>query len=92
MKKTLLMALVLILASVMALSGCTATEEPVETGSEQEKVDGEDYVIGTYEDGRYRGIYEDRGEQQVSIQFHLEDNVISNVSFRHLYHSGNDYR
>ncbi len=45
----------------------------------------------TYDDGRYRGIYEDRGVQQVSIQFHLEDNVLKDLSYRHLYHGGNDY-
>lgn len=48
--------------------------------------------LGTYEDGRYRGIFADRGVQQVSIQFHLADNVLENLSYRHLYHSGTDYR
>ncbi|ABR47832.1 hypothetical protein Amet_1655 [Alkaliphilus metalliredigens QYMF] len=49
-------------------------------------------AVKVYEDGRYRGIYGDRGDQQVSIQFHLEDNLLTNLSYRHLYHSGNDYR
>lgn len=54
--------------------------------------DGYSVDLGEFEDGRYRGIYGDRGEQQVSIQFTLTNNVISNVSYRWLYHSGNDYR
>ncbi|MCC5911753.1 MAG: FMN-binding protein [Clostridiaceae bacterium] len=100
MKKVLLTASALVLASGLALTGCTATEELV---TAQEDVIGEDIVEETttiyeesemegYEDGRYRGIYGDGGEQQVSVQFDLEDNVISNVSFRHLYYSGTDYR
>jgi len=48
--------------------------------------------IGSYPDGRYRGIYGDRGDMQVSIQFSLENGNLTNISFRHLYHSGNDYR
>ena len=44
-------------------------------------------TIGEYEDGRYRGIYED----QVLIQFNLEDNVMKNINFRLLSHNGNNY-
>lgn len=51
-----------------------------------------DRSIGQYEDGRYRGIFGDRGAMQVSIQFSLENNVIKDLSFRHLFHGGNDYR
>lgn len=43
------------------------------------------------EDGRYRGTYGDRGDQQVAIQFSIENGKITNLSYRHLYHSGNDY-
>ncbi|MCH8529389.1 MAG: FMN-binding protein [Saccharospirillum sp.] len=43
-------------------------------------------------DGRYRGIFEDSGVQQVSIQFFVENGLIKNPSFRHLYYSGTDYR
>ncbi len=71
----------LILAGVVV--ACATVERPAVT---------EDGVVGRFDDGRYRGIYEDRGEQQVSIQFHLEDNVIHDVSYRHLYHSAIDYR
>ncbi len=38
------------------------------------------------------GIFGDRGVHQVAIQFHLEDNVIYDVSYRHLEHGGIDYR
>ncbi|SET68874.1 hypothetical protein SAMN05660297_03153 [Natronincola peptidivorans] len=95
MKKILLMTLVLILVSGVALTGCTATEEPVTAAEdvvEEPVAIEEDNESEDYENGRYRGIYGDGGEQQVSVQFDLEDNVISNVSFRHLYYSGTDYR
>ena len=48
--------------------------------------------LGSLPDGRYRGIYGDGGEQQVSIQFTLTDNIISNVSFRWLMYRGINYR
>ena len=44
-----------------------------------------------YEDGTYRGIFADRGDIQVALQFTLEDNVVTAISFRQLYHSGIDY-
>ncbi len=46
----------------------------------------------SYEDGRYRGIYVDRDEVQVVVQFDLEDNIVQSVSFRHLAYGGVDYR
>ncbi len=48
--------------------------------------------LGTYQDGRYRGTYGDGGEQQVSIQFDLRDNTISNVSYRHLQYRDTGFR
>ncbi|TVQ26733.1 MAG: FMN-binding protein [Spirochaetaceae bacterium] len=53
---------------------------------------GIDREIGSYADGRYRGIYGDGGEQQVSIQFDVTNNTFSNVSFRHLQYRGNSFR
>lgn len=48
--------------------------------------------IGSYQDGTYRGTYEDSGEQQVSIQFRLTDNTISNVSYRVLAYRDTSFR
>ncbi len=48
--------------------------------------------IGNYDDGTYRGIYSDAGEMQVSIQFKLENNTVSDVRFRHLAYAGTDFR
>ncbi len=45
----------------------------------------------SYQDGTYRGIFADRGDIQVSLQFTLEDNKVTVASFRELYHSGIDY-
>jgi len=105
MKKQLSIILILILAGMMVLSGCGGTdaeevdvvEDSVEETEASEEAQ-EEVVIpdvdlkGSYNDGTYRGTYGDRGEMQISIQFRLEDNHISDVSYRHLYHSGNDYR
>ncbi|HHY26463.1 MAG TPA: FMN-binding protein [Desulfitobacterium dehalogenans] len=44
-------------------------------------------TIGEYEDGRYRGIYED----QILIQLNLENNVMKDINFRLLSHNGNNY-
>ena len=49
-------------------------------------------AIGTYTNGRYRGIYGDSGEQQVSVQFDVNNNSIRNVSFRHLQYRGQNFR
>ena len=49
-------------------------------------------LLEDVEDGRYRGTYGDRGDIQVSIQFHVEDGMIQDLSYRHLFHSGTDYR
>ncbi|ACB84359.1 FMN-binding protein [Natranaerobius thermophilus] len=45
----------------------------------------------SFEDGTYRGIFEDGGEMQVNTQFTLEDNVITEIGFRHLSYGGEDY-
>ena len=46
----------------------------------------------SYEDGRYRGVYIDRDEVQVVIQFDIEDNIVQSISFRWLAYGGTDYR
>lgn len=46
----------------------------------------------SYKDGTYRGMFADRGDIQVAVQFALEDNIVKSVSFRQLYHGGKDYR
>ncbi|MEN1760602.1 FMN-binding protein [Anoxynatronum sibiricum] len=47
--------------------------------------------MGSYDDGTYRGIYSDAGEMQVSIQFKLANNTVSDVRFRHLAYGGTDF-
>lgn len=44
-----------------------------------------------FPDGRYRGTFSDRGYHQVGIQFHLENGVFRDITFRHLYYAGEDY-
>jgi len=44
-----------------------------------------------FEDGVYRGMFSDRGEIQVNVEFTLEDNVVTAIRYRHLAHQGVDY-
>lgn len=46
----------------------------------------------SFENGTYRGIFADRGDIQVAVEFKLEDNKITEISFRQLFYSGKDYR
>lgn len=46
---------------------------------------------GNYLDGTYRGNFSDRGEMQVGLQFKVEQGVIRDVSYRHLFYRGQDY-
>lgn len=48
--------------------------------------------VVSYENGTYRGIFADRGDIQVSVQYTLKDNKVESISFRQLFHNGNDYR
>ena len=57
-----------------------------------EEVNGEEVPEISYEDGRYRGVYIDRDEVQVVVQFDIEDNVVTSASFRWLAYGGTDYR
>jgi len=44
-----------------------------------------------YEDGTYRGVFLDRGEMQVNVQFTLENNEVTNITYRYLKYAGIDY-
>jgi uncharacterized protein with FMN-binding domain len=95
--------LIIALIILMVLAACTgntapttqpATTQAPETTTEPTTQGEEpgDIVEIQYGDGMYRGIYADRNEIQVSVQFNLKDNVLSNLSFRQLYYAGTDYR
>jgi len=53
--------------------------------------DGVDRAVEGYEDGTYRGVFVDRDDVQVNIQFTLEDNVVQSIGYRRLSHRGIDY-
>ena len=82
MKKTALL-LVIALAGVLVLSGCSQQDQVAERPGPVEI---------TYEDGRYRGTFGDDGYMQVSIQFTLEDNIVTAINFRHLQYGDENYR
>ncbi len=80
MKKTALL-LVIAFATVLVLSGCAP-----------QVVENPGAVEVAYEDGTYRGTFGDSGYMQVSIQFALEDNIVTAINFRHLFYGNEDYR
>jgi LPXTG-motif cell wall-anchored protein len=46
----------------------------------------------SYDNGTYRGTFSDGGIDQVSVEIRLENNIIKNLSFRHLFYKDVDYR
>ncbi|SFH83973.1 hypothetical protein SAMN05192551_103227 [Tindallia magadiensis] len=46
---------------------------------------------GPYDDGTYRGLFEDGGFQQLGVQFDLKDGMIHDVRFRQLYYGETDH-
>ncbi len=44
-----------------------------------------------YPDGTYRGVFIDRDQVQVNVEFRLENGIMTRASFRHLY-GGAKYR
>ena len=77
MKKYLIAGMVLMLAAMLGV-GCTSKRAV-------------DPALQIHPDGRYRGVYGDGGEQQISIEFHLKDGLLTKLSFRHLQYKGKDY-
>ena len=48
-------------------------------------------LVTSYQDGTYRGTFNDRGEQQISLEFSLKNNKIADIHFRHLAYKGHNY-
>lgn len=90
MKRWQFLLIALIIVSLTAfLVGCeeeaaTTNNNTIGEANNPEKLEG-------YLDARYRGIYDDRGENQVTIQFYLEDDHFKDISFRQLKYDGIDY-
>ncbi len=87
MKKSSLLiflaAIFLVAGTVVYFGGDAKTESLQEVLPAEEK--------GVYPDGRYRGSFFDSGDYEVALQFHIEDNTLYNLSYRHLYWRGDDY-
>ena len=101
MKKRLLIVMLLLLAASLVVTGCggtQATEEeaPAEAPAgqaeeaQEEESPAQDEAVG-YDNGTYRGTYNDSGVMQVGVQFRLTDDIISDVRYRQLYYSGTDF-
>ncbi len=79
-----LMAAAIILLAVLVVVGYNMQQPVRTTPAEAEIFDG-------YEDGTYRGVFIDRDDVQVNVQFTLENNVIQSIGYRRLSHRGIDY-
>jgi uncharacterized protein with FMN-binding domain len=102
MNKRILLMLTLLLAFSMVFTACASqdaqslkteeVEQPEANGESEEIEETEEItVIGEYPDGTYRGIFEDSGDQQVSVQFKIKDGSFSDIRFRHLYYGGTNF-
>ncbi len=67
---------------IISMAGCAVDESGQGVLSEER---------GPYPNARYRGTFQDRGFQQVGIQFFLEDGQLYDLSFRVLAYTGNDF-
>jgi len=75
--KTFTRALAIVMVG-MVLVGCENSED-----TNEERV--------SFEDGTYRGSFSDRDEMHVGIQITLEDNIVTEISHRHMAYRGTDY-
>ncbi|WP_408955732.1 hypothetical protein [Natroniella sp. ANB-PHB2] len=85
-KSKYFMLLVILLVSTVVLVGCQGEEVAPEGEVEQFG-----YAASNFEDADYRGVFADGGDDQINIQFTLEDNIVVAASYRHLYYGGVDY-
>lgn len=46
---------------------------------------------GVHRDGTYRGNFIDRGENQVTVEFKLENDIVTSAKYRGLTYRGTDY-
>lgn len=85
MKKSLIFgfAAVLLVGAFVVFGGSVFSEVTPNVLPAEEK--------GVYPDGRYRGSFFDSGDYEVALQFHIKDNILYNLSYRHLYWRGDDY-
>lgn len=92
MRKILFLVSVVVVIAALTLSGCTPRDVTPPVVVDPDPDDSVPVTPVAFDDGTYRGIYEDRGEQQVSIQFRLENGVLSGLSWRYLSYAGTNYR
>ncbi len=89
MKKSLLLVVVMLVAALVALPACGVNGE--DNNGDENSVVLPAELKGEYPDGRYRGSFFDSGDYEVAVQFHIEDGILTNLSYRHLYWRGDDY-
>lgn len=73
-------AVVMAVIGIIVLAGCGAAQEELGAASAEPE----------FGDGIYRGSFIDRGEVQVSLQFGLQRNIVTEIEYRHLVYRGSD--
>lgn len=68
-----------VVAAAVALAACARTDKEMK------------YTPPRFEDGSYRGVFIDKDEIQVNIEFSLEDNRVTGIRYRHLRAEGREY-
>ncbi len=94
MKSITLSVIMILILGVFLMIGCDSVEEtsPTDEVPLEEPIEDEPESDALqYDDGRYRGVYQDRGEEQVGIQFDIENGVFTAITFRSLAYDGVDY-
>ncbi|MCW3489053.1 FMN-binding protein [Dethiobacter alkaliphilus] len=86
LKNVVVVSFVMLL--LVGLAGCPAQDNQNGNGATAP----EDNTVLNYDDGTYRGVFIDRDEVQVNVQFALTGNTVDEISFRHLAYGGTDYR
>ena len=98
-RRTFTAGAVIVAISALFMLGCEPERvviQDADADSSPVFVELTDWVPATrgidYADGTYRGVFADGGNDQVNVQFSIEDNIVTAASFRHLWYGGNDFR
>ncbi|MCQ4636345.1 hypothetical protein NE619_06360 [Anaerovorax odorimutans] len=89
-----LIAIAVLLSGVMAgACGCAYFVPPVDAPSDSETLKNSESAesFQQYADGVYRGFYKYGDEEELSVQFELENDIFQRLTFRSLKYKDGDY-
>jgi uncharacterized protein with FMN-binding domain len=80
MRRRVIVVLAVLVAAVVVVTGCDVPEATGQANNPSGQAD--------HPDGVYRGSFMDRGTIQISLEFQLRRNVITEISYNHLAYRG----